>query len=1003
MELSEIQAYYNRFKPTSNYKKLLFIADKNLQSAELNDLQEIIYNQLNNMSKFLIKDGTIINGGSLATLTNTLLVVNEATIYANGTTFEVAKSTVVLQAGTTQIVGVQVKEVVVTDAEDPEIREPYPGPNIGVAGSYRLKIEPKWIVADNMEEGSSFVPVFTISNGTLVSTNTTVSTDETINLISQYDKDTRGSYTLEGYNLRYLSTDSSTNVFRMLMTAGSARILGKAVSRASDLSFNLEAITDTRTILGEPLIYSGSKGYDVRNPVIQSVIDVQGIKEITATVTHGAYSGASDILPNIPVAQILEVKQGGTTFVQGTDYVQTGDAVDWSPAGAEPSPGSTYEVKFRYIYTFSASANAAGTQIVLTSANVLVTGSTFYVSYRHYLDRIDRVNLDDTGTVVIIKGTSSTRPSPPKISPSLHSLATVYLSRNKQAIVSVDMVVNVNMRQMKILQDKVADIQYNVARLTLMENARSYDPTTTKKNLIVDPLFDDDMRDTGQTNTAVIKDRLLQCGSNLSSSISSSQSYFLPRSYAVALKQDAMTGSRKINPYATSGDPRIAKLTLTPNSLSFNRWWWEPTTTPAASTVRAVASLLDASEAVEFNFLGINYNVTADAQGVATRDLTVPAGTVAGSYTVKVTGLTSGSTQLAVVRVGISVTPQPIFNWDPIAQTFFPKDSFDLHSVSVYVTELPTDTLAVKVVDVRVGLPDRSSTIASGTMSRSQVVLGWNTVELDTPVRCYSNMEYAFIVLTGRPQGSVGIAKLGGYDTLGNKWVRTQTYEGVCLVSANESTWTPIQDEDMTFRLNKAVYSASQVVTIATISNAANMTDWVLNTEYTQPPGTSIRFFLYDGKDEFDLTPDALTRTGTLSTNSGGVTLRAELKTSDTSASPIIYPGTTLTYGTGGNPSVYTMRSFAVPNADVVPATITVLLDQVTPSGSAIAVEIEVAEGVYQNAAKVGTGIQLGDGRIETTYRITNVTTLLSQLRITLSYTDPEFRPDVSNIRIMIS
>jgi hypothetical protein len=47
---------------------------------------------------------------------------------------------------------------------------------------------------------------------------------------------------------------------------------------------------------------------------------------------------------------IVQVRQGGTVYVKNVDYKLTAGQVDWSPAGAEPAPGSSYEVVFLHLY-----------------------------------------------------------------------------------------------------------------------------------------------------------------------------------------------------------------------------------------------------------------------------------------------------------------------------------------------------------------------------------------------------------------------------------------------------------------------------------------------------------------------------------------------------------------------------------------------------------------------------------------------------------------------------
>lgn len=75
-----------------------------------------------------------------------------------------------------------------------------------------------------------------------------------------------------------------------------------------------------------------------------------------ATLVRGA-GGNLDPIVQIGVMKVISLTQtvGGntTTFVQGVSFQLSGNAVDWSIAGANPKPAanSSYNVTYRYIYT----------------------------------------------------------------------------------------------------------------------------------------------------------------------------------------------------------------------------------------------------------------------------------------------------------------------------------------------------------------------------------------------------------------------------------------------------------------------------------------------------------------------------------------------------------------------------------------------------------------------------------------------------------------------------
>ncbi len=115
--------------------------------------------------------------------------------------------------------------------------------------------------------------------------------------------------------------------------------------------YNLEVgfALQTQQVHPEPLTFTGNGSYALRNTPISTLgPQINGIVEITQNITHGAFEGASDQLPNTPVVSVSLITQGGVNFVQGTDYAQVGNKVASLGGGSQPSPGSTYTITYRY-------------------------------------------------------------------------------------------------------------------------------------------------------------------------------------------------------------------------------------------------------------------------------------------------------------------------------------------------------------------------------------------------------------------------------------------------------------------------------------------------------------------------------------------------------------------------------------------------------------------------------------------------------------------------------
>ncbi|HID22770.1 MAG TPA: DUF4815 domain-containing protein, partial [Planctomycetaceae bacterium] len=290
-----------------------------------------------------------------------------------------------------------------------------------------------------------------------------------------------------------------------------------------------------------------------------------GVREESVQITHGNYSGAKDRLPRTPVVEVLEVRQGTTVFTEGTDYVVVGDEIDWSLSGAEPAPGSAYTVVYRYQADIEASVSEDRSRIYVSG---LAEGTTFYVDYEYYLPRVDRIVLTREGDLKVLKGAPSEIPLPPEVTGGL-SLARIRVEYARTPEIVPDFFRAFRMSDIQELFRRVRDIEYNLARLSLMEDARAQDPTTTKRGIFVDPFYDDDLRDAGYEQTAVISGGLLQPAVVYDvREIRRGAPVTLPFNPRLAISQEVGTRTRKVN-RLTWHEPPPGKLSVSPQSFRF--------------------------------------------------------------------------------------------------------------------------------------------------------------------------------------------------------------------------------------------------------------------------------------------------------------------------------------------------------------------------------------------------------------------------------------------------
>lgn len=208
---------------------------------------------------------------------------------------------------------------------------------------------------------------------------------------------------------------------------------------------------------------------------------------------------------------------------------------------------------------------------------------------------------------------------------------------------------------------------------------------------------------------------------------------------------------------------------------------------------------------------------------------------------------------------------------DPIAQTFFtPKPTSNKVNYGVFVTsvdlffgakpsvaraslQLP---VSVKIAETDNGFPTKKY-LASATVKAKDVKVSTSpstsnssTVTkftFDDPVYLLPDTEYALVVQSESPEYECYIAALGG-EVLGAdppRRISEQPYAGSFFRSQNSSTWTPYQNEDLMFVINKAVFSGSGSVTMnlkdVPLANI-NMDRLILSTNRLTFPISSLDF-----------------------------------------------------------------------------------------------------------------------------------------------------------------
>ncbi|CAH2606197.1 conserved protein of unknown function (plasmid) [Rhodovastum atsumiense] len=571
--------YYSRFDASKNYERHLGRAGKVLQSAEFNEIQQSIQDRLKRIADVLFKDGAIIRDcGILVDVNTGACQLEGGAVYVRGAVRGVAPRTLTIPVIGTVQVGIALNDVVVTELEDPTLRDPAVGVrNNNEPGAARLRVDTSWARAGDGTPGE-FYPVYTIVDGIPQSQQPPPQIDAVALAIASYDRQSAGGmYVSSGLRVTQLA-DADTGEQVYSMAEGVARVDGREVTIPHARRVVYAAVPDLKTVISEPHVATGgSERVTLNHGPVAAVDQVLIVAQrVLTNFQHGAFTGAQDTLPDSPVLSIVAVNQGGTwqagsstfsggtTFVAGTDYKLTSDKVDWSLSGTEPAPGSSYTVVYRYVAPVTPTGvDAAG----FTVAGA-VPGSVTQITYRWKRPRIDRLCLDGVGMVQWVQGIpNDSSPVAPMVPPGLLSVATVTQTWTTDRSVSNDGTHMLPMSQLEAMQRQIDQLGVLVGEQALKTEIAISEPTN-KRGLFVDPLLDDTKRDQGIAQTGAVFDGILTLPlvDVHVATVSLAGTATLPMNNAATapvIAQTLRTSCMKVNPY-DAFEPIPASAVLEP-------------------------------------------------------------------------------------------------------------------------------------------------------------------------------------------------------------------------------------------------------------------------------------------------------------------------------------------------------------------------------------------------------------------------------------------------------
>lgn len=1042
---SGLPAVYDRSPDHPDWARVLFREDRIAQAAEIMEAQSIIEARNRRVSDRIMSDGDRIEGADIIVdaLAGTV-TLTAGRVYARGDVRPVASATLSSVPMIGEVpVGVRVVTQVVTENEEPDLLGLHIGSEAeGEAGAGREVETVVWGFGGDGEPGDLY-QVYLLKDGVAVNQAPPPSLSGVTQAIALYDRDANGSYVVRGCSVRALGLIGGAQNFSI--GEGTANILGfKRVRDYALRHAEVEAF-DVSTVVAEPHTFAdggtGTAVVPLNHGPLAAVTTAIITKQKTVSITKGL-SNSLDPLPDGSITSLVSVVQGGTTYVAGTSYVLNADRVDWSPGGAEPAPGSSYNVTYQYLAAVTPTASTADS-VTLTGG---VTGGSVLLSYNWKLPRYDLLCLDQDGRPVYVKGVSSAaKPRAPDQPSALLALAEIHNDwRTTPEVINTD-VKSVPYVEMWAYFRRLFDL----ADLVALERLRrdiDYREPVAKKGIFVDPWEDDTYRDAGEVQTAAVFSQQMRLAIDPTIfSLGPAQTVMLDFTEEVVVRQELFTACMKVNPYANFS-PLPASLALNPPADFWEdhvtQWLSEQTRVfgsgiVAGSTTRTEL-VSESSQAAQFlrqisvaftikgfgagealtslTFDGLNVTpagpLVANGSGQVSGTFTIPANVPSGTKLCEATGASGtkasaqfvgqGRIEIDVMRRVTTIRQrsnggdgphgEPV---DPLAQTFMLTEARHIIGVDLRVCAVGNTAkpILVEIHAVENGIPT-ADTLAQVSVSMVGVSAGqWLQARFAVPVFLTADREWAIMVKTDDANHALSIGRIGDFDAASQRWVGAQPYSvGVLLSSSNAMTWTPHQAEDLTFRLVAAKFAPlSKTVALGTVA-VTDMSDLLIRAGVELPTADASLVFEVQRADGSitKLLPGQPWELAAYVTET--LTVRAIL-TGTAKISPTLYPNVALISGKVRASGTYISRAFTMGAAIRMSAFLKTFL----PAGSTLTVEVDAADDNWVAVAQFAA-TALNGGWFEREYRKTPYTATEGRIRLTLAGS-PAARPILSDFR----
>lgn len=410
MSLLSNAPYHDKYDHSKQYTQLLAVPGRVAQARELTEIQSTMKDIIKSLGDSMMKDGNIIEGCQvIPDKERKRVTVTSGRVYMNGMVLSLPESSVDITASGPEIIGVKLKETIITYTDDPSLRDPALGyENYNQPGCDRLKSEVE--VVRVTETSDSVAVLASLFNGELTTEQQAPNYSALNDTLARRTYDESGSYIVDGLKVRVENILNDPNSFNVVVEPGKAYVHGYELTIPSARRIKMPRSTTSVNVNPRYNYSSGATYLLTTGPYTKAINNVNGSLETTESVTINSSQGAA--LSYNSAYKILRVTKDGQNIAASSYRLEQGPTsyIRWNDT---TYPGDNVVVTYYYTIDFVKdrdyelyldSNNNHYLRWKETSPLTPVEGESLLISYEKYLARKDTTYIDQYGNISVLKG-----------------------------------------------------------------------------------------------------------------------------------------------------------------------------------------------------------------------------------------------------------------------------------------------------------------------------------------------------------------------------------------------------------------------------------------------------------------------------------------------------------------------------------------------------------------------------------------------------------------------